>query len=321
MALLAGATAALPHTVFAQPAGRKYTVGVFTAGTSEDQAQFRAILIEALRELGWIEGKNIEYEWRAVDDRPDRLAELATELVRLKVDAIVAAGTVAPLAAKQATSTIPIIMAPAGDPIGTGLVASLAHPGGNVTGLSLMAPDLGGKRLEILKEILPMLSRAAVLWNSATPYPGFVVKAMQEASGPLGIQLQSIEAREPQDLEPALASAMQERSEALVVVEDPLTFSYRKQIVDFASTNRLPTMLGLRAFAHEGGLVVYGANINDLWRRSAGYVDKILRGAKPADLPVEQPTKFGLVINLRTAKALGLTIPSSILARADEVIE
>jgi putative ABC transport system substrate-binding protein len=274
-----------------------------------------------LAELGWIEGKNLVVERRYAENRPERLPELAAELVRLNVEVIVATGTLGPLAAKQATSTIPIVMTASGDPLGSGLVASLARPGGNVTGMSLMAPDLGGKRLELLKELLPRLARVAVLWNAANPYPAIVFKETQAAGRTLGIEVQSLEVRGPDDFDGAFEAARKQRPDALITVEDPLTFTYQKRIADFAVADRLPSLHGLRGDVVAGGLMSYGANIGDLFRRAAGYVDKILKGAKPADLPVEQPTRFELVINLKTARALGLTIPPTLLVRADEVIE
>jgi putative tryptophan/tyrosine transport system substrate-binding protein len=249
-------------------------------------------------------------------------AVLAEELVRLNVDLIVGIGTLAPLAAKRATSTIPIVMGAAGDPVGSGLVASLARPGGNVTGMSLMAPDLGGKRLELLKELLPRLARVAVLWNAANPYTANLFKETQTAGRTLAIEVQSLEVRNPEDLDGAFAAIRQQHPDALVSVEDPYTGSYRKRITDFAIAARLPSLYGLREDVDAGGgLVSYGANLAELYRRAAGYVDKILKGAKPADLPVQQPTTFELVINLKTARLLGLEIPPTLLARADEVIE
>jgi len=212
-------------------------------------------------------------------------------------------------------------MTSAGDPLGSGLVASLARPGGNVTGLSLMAPELGGKRLELLKETLPGLSRVAVVWNAANPYSALVFKETEQAARTLRIQVQSLEVRNPDDLDGALDGATGQHASALITVEDPLTLNHRQRIADFAANNRLPAIYGLREFADAGGLMAYGAHISDLTRRSAGYVDKILKGAKPADLPVEQPTKFELLVNLKAAKRIGLSIPETILARADEVIE
>jgi ABC-type uncharacterized transport system substrate-binding protein len=242
-------------------------------------------------------------------------------LVQLNVDLIVGLGTLAPLAAKRATTTIPIVMTAAGDPLGSGLVATLAHPGGNVTGMSLMAPDIAGKRLELLKELLPRFDRVAVLWNAANPYSANVFKETQVAGRVLGVQVQSLGVRNPEDLDGAFEAARQQHPDALVSVEDPFTFTYRKSIADFAIAARLPCLGGYREDTNAGGLVSYGADLAELFRRAASYVDKILKGAKPADLPVQQPTKFELVINLKTAKAVGVSIPPSLLARADEVIE
>ena len=274
-----------------------------------------------MRELGWIEGKNVTFERRYAENRLERLPELAAELVQLNVDVIVAMGTLGPLAAKRATSIIPIVMPAAGDPLGSGLIASLARPGGNVTGMSLMVPDLGGKRLELLKELLPRLARVAVLWNAANPYAAIVFKETQAAGRTLAIEVQSLEVQSPDDFDGAFAAARSQPPDALIAVEDPLTFTYQKRIADFAVHNQLPSLHGMKEFVAAGGLMSYGANIADLFRRAAAYVDKIFKGAKPADLPVQQPTKFDFVINLTTAKALGLTIPESFLLRADEVIE
>jgi putative ABC transport system substrate-binding protein len=309
-----------PLVAHGRQAGTIRTIGILSAGSTTLGAVYAA-LADALRELGWIEGKNVAFEHRYADNRLERLPELAAELVRLNVDVIVAMGTLAPLAARQATRTIPIVMGAAGDPVGSGLVLSLARPGGNITGMSLMAPDLGGKRLELLKELLPRLSRVAVLWNAANPYPALVFKETQAAGQTLGIEVQSLEVRGPDDFDGAFEAARREHPDALITVEDPLTVTYRNLIADFAAGHRLPTLHGLSEFVTAGGLMSYGANLVDLYRRAAGYVDKILKGAKPADLPVQQPTKFELVINLKTAKALGLTIPPTLLAFADEVIE
>jgi putative ABC transport system substrate-binding protein len=276
---------------------------------------------DVLHKSGWIEGKNLVFEHRYAENRLDRLPELAAELIRLNVDLILALGTLAPLEAKRATAFIPIVMANAGDPLGSGLVASLARPGGNVTGMSLMAPDLGGKRLELLKELIPRLSLVAVLWNADNPYSALVFKETQTASQTLAIRIQSLEVRSENDLADAFEAARRQGPDALVAVEDPLTLSNRKLIADSAASQQLPAIYGLREFAAAGGLMSYGANLADLYRRAAAYVDKILKGAKPADLPVQQPTKFDFVINLKTAKALGIEIPPTVLARADEVIE
>jgi ABC-type uncharacterized transport system substrate-binding protein len=317
--LLGGAAVAWPVVARTQQAASRYTVGIFSAGVAN--AEPPTLLVDALRELGWIEGKNVVFERRYADNRLERLPELAADLVGLKVDVIATAGTLAPLAAKRATSTIPIVMIAAGDPLGSGLVASLARPDGNVTGMSLMVPDLGGKRLELLKEVMPRLAHVAVLWNAANPYSALVFKETQAASRTLGIEVQSLEVRAPDDFDGAFEAARRQRPDALITVEDPLTTSQRQRVADFTAEQRLPSLHGVREFAAAGGLMSYGASLADLSRRAAGYVDKILKGAKPADLPVQQPTKFDFVINLKTAKALGLEIPPSVLARADEVIE
>jgi ABC-type uncharacterized transport system substrate-binding protein len=319
--LLGGiAVAAWPLAARAQQAAKTYRIALLSAGPFAVAAGY-AVFFDALREFGWIEGKNLAVEWRSAENRPERLPELAAELTRLNMDVIVAIGTLAPLAAKQATTTIPIVMANAGDPLASGLVASLSRPAGNVTGLSLMAPDLGGKRLELLKELLPRVVRVGVLWNAVNPYSALVVKETESAGQTLGIQIQSLGLRVPDDFGGAFEALIAQRPDALITVEDPLTVSNRKRVVDFAAGQRVPALYGLREFAAAGGLMSYGASLADLYRRAAGYVDKILRGAKPSDLPVQQPTKFELVINLKTAKALGLTVPLTLLARADEVIE
>jgi ABC-type uncharacterized transport system substrate-binding protein len=316
---LIGGAAAWPLAARAQQGGKRYTVGRFSAGSASNP--LAEVVTDALRELGWVEGKNIVFEHRYAEDRLERLPELAADLVRLKVDVIVAGGTLAPLAAKRATSTIPIVMTSAGDPLGSGLVASLARPGGNVTGMSLMVPDLGGKRLELLKEVLPRLARVAVIWNAANPYSTIVFKETQVAGRTLGIEVQSLEVRGPDDFDGAFEAARRQHPDALATVEDPLTYDHRKLIADFAAGQRLPSLHGPKEFAAAGGLISYGTSLADVVRRAAGYVDKILKGAKPGDLPVQQPTKFELVINLKTAKALALNIPDKLLALADELIE
>jgi putative tryptophan/tyrosine transport system substrate-binding protein len=322
IAAIGGAVAARPLRAVAQQVGKRYTIGLFSAGTRPAQNGASWVAFSgALRELGWVDGKNVAFEHRYADNRLERLPELAAELVRLNVNVIVAMGTLAPLAAKRVTSTIPIVMTAAGDPLGSGLVASLARPGGNVTGMSLMVPDLGGKRLELLKELLPRLARVSVLWNAANPYSAHVFKETQAAGQILGIEVQSLEVRDPDDLDGAFEAARRQHPDALDTVEDPFTNTYRKRIADFALAEHLPSLNGLREDVEAGGLMSYGANLAELYRRAAGYVDKILKGATPADLPVQQPTRFELVINLKTAKALGLTVPLSLLDRADEVIE
>jgi putative ABC transport system substrate-binding protein len=311
--------AAWPLVARAQQAANRYTVGFLSAGS--ENIALDTGFVANLGELGWVEGKNVGFERRYAENRLERLPRLAADLVSLKVDVIAAPGTLAPLAAKQATSTIPIVMITAGDPLGSGLVASLARPGGNVTGMSLMAPDLGGKRLELLREVVPGLARVAVLWNAGNPYSALVFKETQAAGRTLGIAVQSLEVRAPSDFDGAFEAARRERPDALITVEDPFTLNYAQRVVDFTAAQRLPSLYGVREFAAAGGLMSYGASLVDLSRRAAGYVDKILRGAKPADLPVQQPSKFDLVINLKTAKALGLNIPPTLLALADQVIE
>jgi putative tryptophan/tyrosine transport system substrate-binding protein len=316
--LIGGATAAWPLAARAQQAEKRHTIGILSAGGAP---VLRTVLFDALRELGWIEGKNVIFDQRFAENRLERLPELAADLVRLKVDVIAAAGTLAPLAAKRATATIPIVMTAAGDPLGSGLVASLARPGGNVTGMSLMAPDLGAKRLELLKEVLPRLSRVAVLWNADNPYSALVFKETKTGGQILGIEVQSLDVRTPDDFDGTFEVARRQRPDALITVEDPLTVDQRKRIADFALGQQLPSLHGVREFVAAGGLMSYGASLADLFRRAAGYVDKVLRGAQPADLPVQQPTKFEFVINLKTASALGLQIPDKLVALADEVIE
>jgi putative tryptophan/tyrosine transport system substrate-binding protein len=315
---LIGTAAGWPLAVSAQQPTKIFKIGfIATGGVPLYMNAFH----DELQALGWIEGKNVIYEARYAENRLDRLPELVTELLRLNIDIIVAGGTPAPLAAKRATATVPIVMAGAADPLGSGLVASLARPGGNVTGLSPTGADLVGKRLELLKEVLPGLSSVAILWNADHPFSTLVFKETERAAQGLRIEVQSLEVRSPNDIDRALITAMRQNASALIAIEDPLTTDYRHQIADFAAENRLPAIYGLRMFVDAGGLLSYGADLADLYRRAARYVDKILKGAKPSDLPVEQPTKFELVVNLKTAKALGLAIPATVLATADEVIE
>ncbi len=276
---------------------------------------------QGLRELGYVGGQNINIEYRYSEGQHERLPALAAELVRLRVDVIVAAAAPATRAAKQATTAIPIVMVAAGEAVESGLVASLARPGGNITGLTQMLPELTAKRLELLKEVVPKLSRAAVLWNSANPYKAPDWREIQVAARALRVTLQSVEVRGPDEFERAFAAMTRERLDGLMTLDDPLTFRYRTSSVDFAAKKRVPAMYALREFVDAGGLMAYGVNLADLWRRAATFVDKILKGAKPADLPVEQSTRFDLVINMKTAKALGLTFPQSILIRADQVIQ
>jgi len=317
-----GATAALvaaPLAAEAQQAGKRVSIGFLLLTTSEPfEPLFRAF-DEGLREYGYVEGQNVIFERRYADGRLERLPDLAAELVRLRVDVIVAGGNSSIAAAKQATATIPIVMGNAVDPIGAGFVASLASPGGNITGLSNAAgPEILGKRLEILKEIVPRLSRVAILQQAES---GADLAALQGVARQLSVTLEAVGIRTPDDIDGAFAAMNAIRPDALIVVGGPVTFMRRQQIADLALKHGLPTILALAEYAHAGLLATYGPSLPALWRRAATYVDKILKGAKPADLPVEQPTKFELIINLTTAKALGLEISPSLLARADEVIE
>lgn len=307
----------------AQPAGKVYRIGYLgtsppnTPESSRIQEAFR----QGLRERGWVEGHNTIIEWRYSEGRAERFPELVSELMRLKVHLIVTVAGPAARAAKQATTTIPIVAIGLSDPVGQGLVASLARPGGNVTGLATLFPELAAKRLELLKETIPGVSRVAVLWNSANPGNAIILKEVKVAARTLGVTLQSREVRGPDDFEGAFAMMTRERPDALMTLDDPLFFRYRTSIVDFAAKKRLPAMHTFRESVEAGGLIAYSVNLSELFRRAAEYVDKILKGAKPGDLPIEQPTKFELVINAKTAKALSLTIPSSLLLRADHLIE
>src|SRR5262249_32694183 len=275
---------------------------------------------QGLRDLGYIEGQNLIIEYRYAEGKVDRLPDLAAELVRLKVDAIFAESTPSVQAAKQATTTIPIVSV-SGDPVGLGLVASLARPGGNVTGLANFTSELAGKRLELLKEVVPRVSRVAVLWNPDAPSSTLRMRGTEAAAPSLGIKLQPVDVREPNDFEHAFAALKKDRADALFPLRSPLISSQVKRIVELAAKNRVPGMYDASEFAEAGGLMSYGTMLADLDRRAASYVDKILKGAKPADLPVEQPTKFEFAINLRTAKQIGVTIPQSVLFRADKVIK
>jgi putative ABC transport system substrate-binding protein len=276
--------------------------------------------VQRLRELGWMEGRTITIEYRWAEGREERFAEIAAEFVRLKVELIVTSGTPAVMASKKATSVIPIVFATAGDPVGSGLVASLARPGGNVTGLATLANELAGKRLEILREIVPNLQRLAIMGNVGNPFTVLELGEVQAAARTLGLEVVMLEIRRAQDLAPAF-NALKSRADALYVCTDALANTNRIRINIAAVGERLPTMHGSRDYVEAGGLMSYGPKFPDMFRRSADYVDRILRGAKPGDLPVEQPTKFDLVLNLTTAKALRLEVPPTLLAIADEVIE
>jgi putative ABC transport system substrate-binding protein len=296
-------------------------IGVLFPGSPITFSLRTKAFLDGLSELGYVEGKTISIEWRWAEDKVERLPELAAELVRLNVDVFVANGTPAIKAAKNATQTIPIVMAVVGDPVGIGLVASLGRPGGNLTGLSILAPELSGKRLELLKEVVPKLSRVAAMLNPTNPVYRAELQETQDAARVLGVQIQSIEVSDLNTLQDGFTALSRDRVGALLVLTDAIFYSMRGRIVEYAAKSRLPAMYWGREFADDGGLMSYGPNTNELFRRSALYVDKILKGTKPADLPVEQPTKFELVINLKTAKQIGLTIPPNVLARADKVIK
>jgi putative ABC transport system substrate-binding protein len=317
--LLGGAAATWPLAARAQQAAMP-VIGFLGPLTPSVQSKWTAAFVQRLRELGWIEGRTVAIEYRWADGRSERFAEIAAEFVRLKVSVIVTAGTAAVVAAKQATSVIPIVFAAAGDPVGTGLVASLARPGGNVTGLSNQSADLASKRLELLREVVPSLRRLAIMANIGSPIGVLEMGEVQAAAGTLGLEVATLEIRRAEDIAPAI-EALKGRTDALYVVTEPLVNASRIRISTLALGARLPTMHGTRDYIEAGGLMSYGANYPDMFWRAADYVDKILRGAKPADLPVEQPTTFELVINLKTAKALGVEVPPTLLSRADEVIE
>jgi putative ABC transport system substrate-binding protein len=318
--LLGGAAAAWPLAARAQQPAKLPTIGYLGSATLATQGQWAAAFARRLRELGWIDGRNVAIEYRWAEGRDERFAEIAAEFVRLKVDVIVTSATPPVVAAKQTTSVIPIVFAAAGDPVGTGLVASLARPGGNVTGLSNQLVDTAAKRVELLREVVPGLRRLAIMANVGNPVAVFDMHEVEATARTLGLEVTTPEIRRGEDIAPAF-EALKGRAEALYVVFDPLVGTHRIRINTFALAARLPTMYSVREGVEAGGVMSYGPNFPDLFRRAAEYVDKILRGAKPADLPIEQPTKFDLVINLSTAKALGLTIPESFLLRADEVIE
>jgi ABC-type uncharacterized transport system substrate-binding protein len=296
-------------------------IGYLVGGSSRTGFAHEAFR-QGLRELGYVEGKNILIEYRLAEGKLDRLADLATELIGLKVDILVATGGTEPaLAAKKATRTIAIVFTSVGDPIGAGLVESLARPGGNITGLSNIAAELSGKRLELLKETNPKFSRVAVLWNPESPGLSLAFKESQAAARALGLELQSLEVKGPEDFESAFKAAADKRTGALLVPSFPFFMSHRAKLVELAVKSRLSAIYADREYVEAGGLMSYGPSLADLYRRAASYVDKILKGRKPADLPVEQPTKFEFVINLKAAKQIGLTIPPNVLARADKVIK
>jgi len=314
--LALAALGALPHAVLAQAqrATKPYRVGVLAT-------EAQTTLQQSLRELGYVEGRDVVFEIRNTEGRAERLNDFALDLVRLKVDVIVAWNPASVLSAKRATATIPIVMMNTPDPVQLGVVASLARPGGNVTGTTTLSVDLSIKQLELLKEAVPRVSRVALLWSPDSPWHPVTVKGLQARSESLGLQLQVLEVRSPDAFDSAFRAMTTERAQAVLVLADPMTFFHRRRLADLAIKSRLPMMGGLRDYAEVGSLMSYWANMTDVYRRAAYYVDRILKGTKPADLPVEQPTRFELVINLKTAKAIGITIPQSILLRADEVIQ
>ena len=315
---LAGGLLVAPLAAPAQQPGKIWRIGILG---SLDEQTLQGELVQGLRELGYVEGENTTIDRRYSQGRDERLPALAAELVRLNVHAIVATGGSPPYAAKQATSTIPIVFSNNGDPVGSGLVASLGRPGGNVTGLSLVSPEIVGKRLQLLKEALPGISRVAVLSNPSSPMRALSLREAEVAARPLHVQLRMLEAQAPRDLASAFSTATKERIQALMVLGGPMFYRERAHIADLATKSHLPAIAAQREYAEVGCLMTYGANLRENYRRAAIYVDRILKGAKPADLPVEQPTKFELVINLKTAKTLRLTVPQSLLLRADHVIE
>ena len=276
---------------------------------------------QGLRELGYIEGKNIIIEWRSAEGKPERRSEIAAELVRLKVDLIVSAGPTVTRVVKEATSTIPIVMAQDTDPVGSGFVTSLARPGGNITGLSALAPEMSGKQLELLKQIVPKLSRVAVIGNSTNPGDAQALRETVLAAGSFEIYLRYLDVLDSKEIETVFRAAVKGRADAVLLLGNPILNAHRKQIADLAEKHRLPATYARPEYVEAGGLMYYGTNYNDLFRRAATYVDKILKGAKPADLPVEQPTKFEFIVNLKAAKQIGLKIPANVLAKADRVIK
>ena len=307
--------------VEAQQPTKVHRIGFLMAGSLATNAALIESFRQNLRELGYIEGQNVAIEYRASEGREDRLPELAAELVRLQIQLIVAWTTPAARAAKNATTTIPIVMIGVGDPVETGLVASLARPSANLTGLTSLSPELSGKRLELLKEVVPSVSRIAIFWNPGNPSNSLQLKEVQAAAQTLTLRIKSLEVTRPDNIERAFATMAREGAGALLVLADSFFLTHRVQLADLAAKNRLPAMYANRQNVEDGGLMSYAPDVPYMWRRLAHYVDKILKGAKPADLPIEQPTKFEFVINLKAAKQIGLTIPPNVLARADKVIK
>jgi ABC-type uncharacterized transport system substrate-binding protein len=321
--LLGGAVAGWPLIAHAQPPDRGRRLGLLLPYIQTDpQAQARvSTLSAALQERGWADGRNVQFEFRYTDGQPDRLPALAADLVQRNVDVILTAGTESTDAARKATKTIPIVMAAVGDPIAAGFIASLARPGGNITGASLLATELTAKRLQLLKEVLPTLTRLAVLWSAANASVVQKLKQIQSAAPQFGVQLHTFQLRVPDDLDKSFESAVQFGAQAVMTTEDAIQITYRTRVVELGKRHRLPVASEFGEFAQAGALMSFGPSILDQFRYAASYVDKLFRGARPGDLPVEQATRFELIVNLKTAKALGLTIPQSLLQRADQVIE
>jgi putative ABC transport system substrate-binding protein len=314
-------TLAAPLAPEAQQAAKLARIGFLGLNAPSVATRHTNPFRHALRDLGWIDGNNVSIEYRWAEGKPERLPVLARELVQLSVDVLVTSGAPAALAAQQATATIPIVMAQINDPVALGLVASLSKPGSNITGLATLHSELGSKQIELIKEAVPKASRLAVLWHPGNPGARDIVTHTRHAARTLGLALLPVEVRGAGDLAAALTAMKRQRADALLVAPDPLLLPYSVELVQLTIKHGLPTMFGWSELVEAGGLMAYGPSIPEIFRRAAVYVDKILKGAKPADLPVEQPTKFELVINMKTAKALGLTIPPSVLARADQVIE
>jgi putative ABC transport system substrate-binding protein len=319
IAVLGGATA-WPLAARAQQGAKPPTIGFLGGTTSSDASQWAAAFAQRLRELGWIDGHSVNIHYRWAEGREERAAEIAAEFVRLKVDVIVTYGTPTTVATKRVTSVIPIVVALLGDPVGSGLIASISRPGGNVTGLSTQSNDLVGKRIEILREVVPNLRRMAIMANIGSPAAVAEISEFQGTASKIGLEVVASEIRNAADIAPAF-EALKGRTDALYVTPDPLVATNRVRINTLALNARLPTMHGAREYVQQGGLISYGPNFSDLFRRAADYVNKVLHGTRPGDIPVEQPTKFDLIINLITARALGLTMPLALLTRADEVIE
>jgi putative ABC transport system substrate-binding protein len=312
--IAASALLAAPISAQPQPATKRYRIGVLAT-------EFPELLRQSLRDLGYVEGRNIALEIRETKGIPGRVDELASELARLKVDVIVATTPTVVFAAKRATATIPIVMVNTPDPVELGLVASLARPGGNITGVTSLSVDLSIKQLDLLKEAVPQASRIAVLWNPDNPWHPVAVKGLQAGGRSLGLQLQILEVRGPDEFDRTFHAMIAERAQAVLVLADPMTFVHRRPLADLATKHRLPMMGSLPGYAEVGGMMSYWADSTDLYRRAASYVDRILKGARPGDLPIEQPTKYELVVNLKTTKAIGIAMPRSLLLRADRVIE